>query len=156
MRKSFQTLAITGRHMVKIRLARGGAKKKPFYHVVVSDERRSRDGRYIERVGFFNPVAVGGEIPLRLNVERIEYWQSQGAQASERVSHLVKHFIKNGEEQAPARAEPPKSKPKAKPAAAKAEEAAPAAEAAPAEAAAEEQAEAASPEASAAEEESKE
>jgi len=112
--------------MVKIRLARSGAKKRPFYHVVVTDQRRSRDGRYIERLGFFNPVAVGGEVPLRINVERVEYWQGQGAQTSERVVNLVKRFSKNGEEAAPARAEPPKSKAKPKPAAPAKEEAAPA------------------------------
>lgn len=103
--------------MVKIRLARGGAKKRPFYHVVVTDMRNRRDGRYIERVGFFNPVAVGGDVPLRLDVERIQHWQAQGAQTSERVLNLVKHFQKHGEQAAPPRAEPPKSKAKAKPAA---------------------------------------
>lgn len=82
--------------MVKIRLARAGAKKKPFYHVVATDKASPRDGRYIERLGFFNPVAVGGEVPLRLNVERIEYWQGQGAQLSERVANLVKDFKKKG------------------------------------------------------------
>lgn len=83
--------------MVKIRLARAGAKKRPFYHIVVADQRRSRDGRYIERLGYLNPVAVGGEQPLKIDVERIEYWQSQGAQLSERVLNLVKYYKKNGE-----------------------------------------------------------
>lgn len=76
--------------MVTIRLARGGAKKRPFYHIVVTDSRNKRDGRYIERLGFFNPVAVGGEEKLRLNRERADYWLGQGAKASERVASLLK------------------------------------------------------------------
>lgn len=76
--------------MVTIRLARGGAKNQPFYHVVVADSRNSRDGRYIERLGFFNPMARGGEERLRLNGERIDYWRSVGAQLSERVAKLIK------------------------------------------------------------------
>jgi len=76
--------------MVTIRLARGGAKKRPFYHVVVADSRMPRDGRYIERVGFFNPVATGQEVRLQLKSERIDYWLSQGAQPSERVNKLIK------------------------------------------------------------------
>ncbi|MEC8472308.1 MAG: 30S ribosomal protein S16 [Pseudomonadota bacterium] len=76
--------------MVTIRLARGGAKKKPFYHITVSDSRRARDGRFIERIGFFNPVARGREERLRLDLDRMAYWQSQGAQVSDRVSSLVK------------------------------------------------------------------
>ena len=76
--------------MVTIRLARGGAKDKPFYHVVVADSRKSRDGRYIERLGFFNPLAQGNEERLRLNAERVEYWRSVGAQPSERVAKLIK------------------------------------------------------------------
>ncbi len=76
--------------MVTIRLSRGGAKKRPFYHVVVTDSRNRRDGRYIERVGFFNPVAKGQEERLRLDKERIEYWISKGAQTSERVARLIK------------------------------------------------------------------
>ncbi|MDH5191604.1 MAG: 30S ribosomal protein S16 [Gammaproteobacteria bacterium] len=76
--------------MVTIRLSRGGAKKKPFYHVVVTDSRNRRDGRYIERLGFFNPVAKGQEEKLRLDKERIEYWQSKGAQTSDRVAKLLK------------------------------------------------------------------
>ena len=75
--------------MVKIRLARGGAKKRPFYHIVVTDSRNKRDGRRIERIGFFNPVARGQEERLRLDLERVEYWTGVGAQVSERVSHLV-------------------------------------------------------------------
>ncbi len=76
--------------MVTIRLARGGAKKKPFYHITVSDSRRARDGRFIERIGFFNPVARGQEERLRVDLDRMAYWQSQGAQVSDRVSSLVK------------------------------------------------------------------
>ncbi len=76
--------------MVKIRLARGGAKKRPFYHIVVADGRNKRDGSYIERLGFFNPGAQGQEERLRMDVERIQHWISQGAQPSERVSKLLK------------------------------------------------------------------
>ena len=75
--------------MVTIRLSRGGAKKKPFYHVTVSDSRRSRDGRFIERIGFFNPVARGMEEKLRLDLDRMAYWRSQGAQVSPRVAALA-------------------------------------------------------------------
>lgn len=80
--------------MVTIRLARGGAKKRPFYHVVVADSRNRRDGRYIERVGFFNPIARGQEQRLNLDSARIEYWTSHGAQTSERVAALIKEFKK--------------------------------------------------------------
>ena len=75
--------------MVKIRLARGGAKKRPFYHIVVTDSRKPRDGGRIERIGFFNPVARGQEERLRVNIDRVEYWTGVGAQLSERVKHLV-------------------------------------------------------------------
>jgi small subunit ribosomal protein S16 len=75
--------------MVKIRMSRGGAKKKPFYHIVVTDSRKARDGRNIERVGFFNPVARGQEERLRLDLERVDYWTGVGAQVSERVKTLV-------------------------------------------------------------------
>lgn len=81
--------------MVTIRLARGGAKKRPFYHVVVTDSRNRRDGRYIERIGFFNPMASGGEVGLRIDSERAKYWLSQGAQASERVASLLKQVSQN-------------------------------------------------------------
>lgn len=76
--------------MVTIRLSRGGAKKRPFYNVVVTDSRNRRDGRYIERIGFFNPVASGQEQRLTLNQERIDYWLSTGAQPSDRVATLLK------------------------------------------------------------------
>lgn len=111
--------------MVKIRLSRGGAKKRPFYHVVVADERNKRDGRYIERVGFFNPVARGAEKTLQINVERIDYWIGQGAQPSDRVATLIKQNAK-----APAEEVAPVAKKAAPKKEAKAEEAV--AEAAPA------------------------
>ncbi|MEO1889923.1 MAG: 30S ribosomal protein S16 [Cycloclasticus sp.] len=76
--------------MVKIRLSRTGAKKRPFYHVVVADSRRSRDGRYIERVGYFNPRAIGGEVRLTIDTARIDHWVGEGAQATERVKKLIK------------------------------------------------------------------
>ena len=76
--------------MVKIRLARGGAKKRPFYSIVVADQRRAPRGRFIERVGFFNPRARGGEERLRIDRERVEYWVTQGAQPSPRVEQLLK------------------------------------------------------------------
>jgi len=75
--------------MVKIRLSRGGAKKKPFYHIIVADSRKSRDGRNIERLGFFNPVARGQEERLRVDLERVDYWTSVGAQVTDRVKSLV-------------------------------------------------------------------
>jgi small subunit ribosomal protein S16 len=76
--------------MVVIRLTRGGSKKRPFYHVVVTDSRNRRDGRYIERLGFFNPVAKENEESLRLDTDRIEHWVSKGAKPSERVAALIK------------------------------------------------------------------
>ncbi len=83
--------------MVTIRLARGGAKKRPFYGIMVADSRRSPRGRFIERVGFFNPRAVGGEERLRVDAERIEYWISKGAQPSDRVASLLKQYAKGPE-----------------------------------------------------------
>jgi small subunit ribosomal protein S16 len=80
--------------MVTIRLTRGGAKKRPFYHVVVTDSRNRRDGRYIERLGFFNPIATGKEEPLKLDLERVQYWLGQGAQPSDRVADLIKRCQK--------------------------------------------------------------
>ncbi|WP_053981329.1 30S ribosomal protein S16 [Marinagarivorans algicola] len=76
--------------MVTIRLARGGSKKRPFYHLTVTDSRSARNGRYIERVGFFNPVARGQEERLRVDNARIEHWVSQGAKLSDRVTRLLK------------------------------------------------------------------
>lgn len=75
--------------MVTIRLSRGGAKKQPFYHIVVADRRKARDGRSIERVGFFNPVARGQDERLRVDLERVDYWTGVGAQVSDRVKSLV-------------------------------------------------------------------
>jgi len=83
--------------MVTIRLARGGAKKRPFYGIMVADSRRSPRGRFIERVGFFNPRAVGGEERLRIDTDRIDYWVSKGAQPSDRVASLLKQFAKGPE-----------------------------------------------------------
>ncbi|MCI0400504.1 MAG: 30S ribosomal protein S16 [Gammaproteobacteria bacterium] len=75
--------------MVVIRLARGGAKKRPFYHIVVSTIRTRRNGRPLERVGFYNPIAVGGEAELQIDRERLEHWLSKGAKASRRVADLI-------------------------------------------------------------------
>lgn len=83
--------------MVVIRLTRGGAKKRPFYHIVVADSRRARDGRNIERLGFFNPRATGGEETLRIDLERVEYWVGHGAQPSDRVKSLIKDAKKAAE-----------------------------------------------------------
>jgi len=76
--------------MVTIRLARAGAKKRPFYHVVATDVRNARDGRFIERLGYFNPIATGKAQRLELKRDRIDYWVSVGAQVSDRVKSLVK------------------------------------------------------------------
>ena len=76
--------------MGSIRLSRAGAKKRPFYHLVVTDSRNRRDGRYIERVGFFNPVGREHEENLRIDLERVDYWIEQGAKPSERVASLLK------------------------------------------------------------------
>lgn len=80
--------------MVKIRLSRTGAKKRAFYHIVVADSRRSRDGRYIERLGFYNPRATGGEVRLNLDTDRVAHWVSEGAQTTERVANLLKEVSK--------------------------------------------------------------
>ena len=76
--------------MVVIRLSRGGCKKRPFYHFAVSDSRRARDSRYLERLGFYNPTARGQEERMRLDTERLEFWLGRGAQMSDRVASLVK------------------------------------------------------------------
>ena len=78
--------------MVTIRLARGGSKKRPFFHLTVTDSRKPRNGRFIERVGFFNPIARGQEERLRVDLDRIDHWVAQGAQVSERVASLVKEL----------------------------------------------------------------
>lgn len=80
--------------MVTIRLARGGTKKRPFYHIVVTDSRSARDGRSIERVGLFNPIAAGKEERIRIMLERVQYWVERGAQLSDRVAKLVKDYSK--------------------------------------------------------------
>ncbi|MCE7903060.1 MAG: 30S ribosomal protein S16 [Gammaproteobacteria bacterium PRO9] len=78
--------------MVTVRLSRGGAKGRPFYHIAVSDSRRSRDGRYIERLGFFNPGAKASEERLRIDLARFDYWTGVGAQVSDRVASLAKAY----------------------------------------------------------------
>lgn len=80
--------------MVVIRLARGGAKKRPFYNMVVTDSRNRRDGRFVERLGFYNPMAAEKEVGLNVNQERLAYWQGQGAQLSPTVARLVKQLAK--------------------------------------------------------------
>jgi small subunit ribosomal protein S16 len=80
--------------MVTIRLARGGAKKKPFYHITVSDRRNARDGRFIERIGFFNPIARGKEERLRIDLDRMKFWATQGAKPSPRVASLIEDMQK--------------------------------------------------------------
>ena len=80
--------------MVVIRLARGGAKKRPFYNIVAADSRNRRDGRFIERIGFYNPVASGSAETLRIATDRLTYWQQNGAQLSPTVARLVKQSAK--------------------------------------------------------------
>lgn len=80
--------------MVKIRLTRGGAKKRPFYHIIVTDSRSARDGRNIERVGFYNPVAAGNEKRVELDVARVQHWIGQGAQLTDKVADLYKQASK--------------------------------------------------------------
>ena len=80
--------------MVKIRLARTGAKRRPFYHLVVADSRKGRDGRFIERLGFFNPIATGGEERLRINQARVAHWVGQGAQPTDRAKSLIRQHAK--------------------------------------------------------------
>ena len=81
--------------MVVIRLSRGGAKKRPFYNMVVTDSRRRRDGNYIERIGYYNPIARGQEVRLHLDLEKLAYWQQVGAQLSDRVRALIKEYMKD-------------------------------------------------------------
>jgi small subunit ribosomal protein S16 len=80
--------------MVVLRLSRGGAKNRPFYSIVAADKRARRDGNFIERVGFFNPVASGGEVSLRIAMDRLTYWTSNGAQMSPAVAKLVDRFAR--------------------------------------------------------------
>lgn len=81
--------------MVVIRLTRGGSKKRPFYHLVAADKRSARDGRYIERLGYYNPNARGQELKLSFDQERVEYWIGEGAQPSDRVNALLKQAKKD-------------------------------------------------------------
>jgi small subunit ribosomal protein S16 len=90
--------------MVTIRLARHGAKKAPFYHLTVADRSAKRDGRFIERVGFFNPLARGQDETLRVDLERVDYWLSVGARPSDRVSMLIKQAREAQDAGAPAEA----------------------------------------------------
>jgi len=83
--------------MVVIRLSRAGAKKRPFYHIVVTDSRRRRDGNYIESIGYFNPVARGQEVRLHLDMDKLSQWQEVGAQLSDRVNALTKELKKTSE-----------------------------------------------------------
>ena len=83
--------------MVVIRLSRAGAKKRPYYNIVVADKSAPRDGRFIERLGFSNPMAAQNEPALRVNMERVEFWQKRGAQPSPTVRRLVRRFRKHGE-----------------------------------------------------------
>ncbi|MDP3561090.1 MAG: 30S ribosomal protein S16 [Legionellaceae bacterium] len=83
--------------MVVIRLSRGGAKKRPFYHIVVTDSRRRRDGNYITRIGYYNPIARGAEVRLHLEMDLLKHWQGVGAQLSDRVASLVKEHVKAAE-----------------------------------------------------------
>jgi len=76
--------------MVKIRLTRGGAKKRPFYHIIVTDSRSARDGRNIERLGYYNPIASGNDKAVELNTERLDFWVGQGAQMTDKVANLAK------------------------------------------------------------------
>ena len=78
--------------MLVIRLSRAGAKKRPYYHIVVADKRSSRDGRFVERLGHFNPIAAGQAVRLTLNLERAQHWLAQGAQPSDRVNQLIKNY----------------------------------------------------------------
>jgi small subunit ribosomal protein S16 len=88
--------------MVVIRLARGGAKKRPFYNIVVADSRNRRDGRFIERVGFYNPIAGEGEEGIRIEHDRVDYWSQRGAKLSDTVAMLVKRAPAPGAVAAPA------------------------------------------------------
>lgn len=80
--------------MVKIRLSRGGAKKRPFYHIIVTDVRNARDGRSIERLGYFNPIAVGKDVRLQLDTAKVQAWVEKGAQMTEKVRSLFKEASK--------------------------------------------------------------
>ncbi len=87
--------------MVKIRLTRGGAKKRPFYHIIVTDSRNARDGRNIERLGYFNPIAAGNEKRVELDIERTKHWLGTGAQMTDKVADLYKQAVKAAPAPAP-------------------------------------------------------
>ena len=94
---AYLAILATGQHedtMVKIRLTRGGAKKRPFYHIIVTDSRSARDGRNIERVGYYNPVAAGAEPRVVLDVARVDHWVGNGAQLTDKVRSLYKEAVK--------------------------------------------------------------
>nr|BET44898.1 MAG: 30S ribosomal protein S16 [Candidatus Aschnera chinzeii] len=84
--------------MITIRLSRGGVKKRPFYHIVVTDNRNARDGKFIERLGFFNPITSKNTETIRINLERIKYWKNVGATISIRVLTLIKQYNKRNSE----------------------------------------------------------
>lgn len=90
--------------MVVIRLVRGGTNKRPFYHIVVADKRRARNGRFIEQIGYFNPIAAGQEIRLTLDADRVQHWIATGAQPSDRVRYLMKVHSKESAGATPAAA----------------------------------------------------
>ena len=143
--------------MLTIRLARSGAKKRPFYHISVADSRMPRDGRFVERVGYYNPIASGQEVRLEVDVERIDYWISKGAQPSDRVLNLLKQNKETPEqtEKRLADKEAKRVKKLARKVAAKEAEAAPAEEAPAEDAAPAEEVQEAAPEEAPAEEEAK-
>jgi len=85
--------------MVVIRLSRGGSKGRPFYDVVVTDSRNARDGQPLERLGYYNPIANSKQVAIHMNLERLNYWKSQGAQASATVANLLKKFLKTNPQQ---------------------------------------------------------
>ena len=95
---AYLAILATGQHrestMVKIRLTRGGAKKRPFYHIIVTDSRSARDGRNIERVGYYNPVAAGNDQRIVLDIARVDHWVGHGAQLTEKVRSLYKEATK--------------------------------------------------------------
>lgn len=117
--------------MVTIRLARGGARKRPFYHLVATDSRKPRDSGHLERLGFFNPIAGGDEEQLRVDQERVRFWLDRGARTSERAAQLIRRHAQARPDETAAEAAPPKAAPAAE--AAPAETAEAAAEAPPAE-----------------------
>lgn len=88
--------------MVRIRLARSGSKKRPFYYIVAAEQRDKRDGRFIERIGYFNPMAKGQDSRLTINVETYQQWLKKGAQPSERILSLVKQYEQSGQSAAAA------------------------------------------------------